>query len=296
MLWESHEPNSANFLRERQFTFIYAPLETIAGDWQLFGQAPMGSNIQALCEISRRYLFFLGNDNDNDNEIIFIANWHTIHVQRTWVKNTGGRINIHEIYKTWQRGLKPWWLMFPNINYIKQIVLGVQNRNSAECWSSFSIKHFLSCTCIPTYIPHIAHIYACLHIYTQRKLHYHWCLPALNIAESCNKVIVWKTRTIFGCVSWMGQLHISNQYYQEYNSRYEHRNNLTIFVHWKYTYTCCVDAFLVSYSWTSASLEKRLSNTSGSNWLEYLYIIQLIHRCHNLDNLQTHIPSEWPNW
>ena len=28
----------------------------------------------------------------------------------------------------------------------------------------------------------------------------------------------------------MNQLHISNQHYQEYNSRYEHHNNLTFFV------------------------------------------------------------------
>ena len=37
-----------------------------------------------------------------------------------------------------------------------------------------------------------AYTYACLHIYTQRKHHYHWCFHALSIAESCDKVIVWK--------------------------------------------------------------------------------------------------------
>ena len=55
-------------------------------------------------------------------------------------------------------GLKPSWLMCPNINYTTQIVLGVQNRNNAEGWSSSRIKHFFSCTCIPTYIPHMAHL------------------------------------------------------------------------------------------------------------------------------------------
>ena len=135
------------------------------------------------------------NDNDNDNEIIFIAKWHTDHVQRTWVKNRSGRNDIHEIYKTCQRGLKPWWLMCPNINYTKQIVWGVQNRNSAECWSSSSIKHVLSCACIPTYIPRMAHmcIYMCMftHLYIE-KASLPLMLPCINIAESCNKVIVWK--------------------------------------------------------------------------------------------------------
>ena len=47
------------------------------------------------------------NDNDNDdNETMFIAKWHTVHVQRTYVKNRSSRTNIHEIYKTWQRELE----------------------------------------------------------------------------------------------------------------------------------------------------------------------------------------------
>ena len=50
-------------------------------------------------------ILFNGNDNDNDsdNETMFTAKWHTVHVQKTWVKNRSSRTNIHEIYKTWQK-------------------------------------------------------------------------------------------------------------------------------------------------------------------------------------------------
>ena len=138
------------------------------------------------------------NDNDNDNEIIFIAKWHTDHVQRTWVKNRSGRNNIHdihEIYKTWQRGLEAIVAYVPQYQLYQADCWGVQNRNSAECWSSSSIKHVLSCACIPTYIPRMAHmfIYMCMftHLYIE-KASLPLMLPCINIAESCNKVIVWK--------------------------------------------------------------------------------------------------------
>ena len=126
---------------------------------------------------------------------MFIAKWHTVYVQRTYVKNRSSRTDIHETYKTWQRGLEAKWLMCPNINYTKQIVLGVQNRNSAGCWRSSSIKHFFHAHVYPhIYLIWLTYAYTftCLHIYTQRKHHYRWRFHALSIAESCNKVIIWK--------------------------------------------------------------------------------------------------------
>ena len=131
-------------------------------------------------------MVWLENDNDNDNEIIFIAKWHTDHVQRTWVKNRSGRNNIHEIYKTWQRGLEAMVAYVPQNQLYQAVVWGVQNRNSAECWSSSSIKHVLSCACIPTYIPRMAHMCMFTHLYIE-KASLPLMLPCINIAESYNK-------------------------------------------------------------------------------------------------------------
>ena len=49
----------------------------------------------------RLLAMFYDNYSGNDNETMFIAKWHTVHVQTTYVKNRSNRTNIHETYKTW---------------------------------------------------------------------------------------------------------------------------------------------------------------------------------------------------
>ena len=44
--------------------------------------------------------------------------------------------------------------------------LGCRTKNSAECWNSYNIMHFVSCTCISTYLSSMAHICTFMCIYT----------------------------------------------------------------------------------------------------------------------------------
>ena len=79
-------------------------------------------------------------DNDNDNEIIFIAKWHTDHVQRTWVKNRSGRNNIHEIYKTWQRGLEAIVAYVPQYQLYQADCLGSAEQKQCRVLELFQYK------------------------------------------------------------------------------------------------------------------------------------------------------------
>ena len=136
------------------------------------------------------------NDNDTDNETVFIAKWHTVHVQMTYVKNRSSRTDIHEIYKTWQRGLEAIVAYVPQYQLCRADCFGSAEQKQCRVLEVFQYKD----TYFHAHVyPHIyliwhtyAYTYTCLHIYTQRKHHYRWRFHALSIAESCNKVIVWK--------------------------------------------------------------------------------------------------------
>ena len=117
-------------------------------------------------------------ENDNDNEIMFIAKWHTVHVQRTWVKNSG-RSNIHEIYKAWQRGLEA------IVAYVPQYQL-----YQADCFGSAEQKQCRVLELFQYKTLSFMHTYT--HIYTSYGTRFHIHMHALSIAESCNKAIVWK--------------------------------------------------------------------------------------------------------
>ena len=69
------------------------------------------------------HMGFVDNDHDNDNEIIFIAKWHTNHVQKVMTKTKPviGLLYMKHI-EPGKGDVKPSWLMCPNINYTKDIV------------------------------------------------------------------------------------------------------------------------------------------------------------------------------
>ena len=107
------------------------------------------------------------NDNDNDNEIIFIAKWHTDHVQRTWVKNRSGRNNIHEIYKTWQRGLEAIVAYVPQYQLYQADCLGSAEQKQCRVLELFQYKtrSFMRMY-THIYASYGKHVHIHVHVYT----------------------------------------------------------------------------------------------------------------------------------
>ena len=107
------------------------------------------------------------NDNDNDNEIIFIAKWHTDHVQRTWVKNRSGRNNIHEIYKTWQRGLEAIVAYVPQYQLYQADCLGSAEQKQCRVLELFQYKtrSFMRMY-THIYTSYGKHVHIYVHVYT----------------------------------------------------------------------------------------------------------------------------------
>ena len=112
-------------------------------------------------------MFFFYNDNDNDNEIIFIAKWHTDHVQRTWVKNRSGRNDIHEIYKTWQRGLEAIVAYVPQYQLYQADCLG--SAEQKQCWVlelfQYKTRSFMRMY-THIYTSYGKHVHIHVHVYT----------------------------------------------------------------------------------------------------------------------------------
>ena len=99
-------------------------------------------------------------DNDNDNETMFIAKWHTVHVQRTYVKNRSSKTNIHEIYKTWQRGLEVIVAYVPQYQLYKVDCFG--SAEQKQCWV-LGVFQYKTLSFMHMYI----------HIYTSYGTHMH---------------------------------------------------------------------------------------------------------------------------
>ena len=107
------------------------------------------------------------NDNDNDNEIIFIAKWHTDHVQRTWVKNRSGRNNMHEIYKTLQRGLEAIVAYVPQYQLYQADCLGSAEQKQCRVLELFHYKtrSFMRMY-THIYTSYGKHVHIHVHVYT----------------------------------------------------------------------------------------------------------------------------------
>ena len=178
------------------------------------------------------------------------------------------------MYQTRQRGLEAIVAYVPQYQLYQADCFGSAQQKLCRVLELFQyIKHFLSCTCISTYIPRMAHmcIWICMftHLYTE-KATLPLMLPCIKYCWIMLKGHRLKTRTIFGCVSWMSQMHISNQHY----SRYKHHNNLIFcprVVPWKHIHMLC--GYISGNIFMNISkFGNKLLNTSGSNWFEYLYI------------------------
>ena len=100
------------------------------------------------------------NDNDNGNETMFIAKWHTVHVQRTYVKNRSSRTNIHEIYKTWQKGLEAIVAYVPQYQLYKADCFGSAEQKQCRVLEVFQYKT-------------ISFMHMYIHIYTSYGTHMH---------------------------------------------------------------------------------------------------------------------------
>ena len=104
--------------------------------------------------------------------------WNNLYCQVTYKSctesydenKTSNRTIIHEIYRTWQRGREAIMAYVPQYQlYQRDCVFGVQSRNNAECWNSFNLMLFLSCTCMSyVYLKKntCTYIYTCTHLYT----------------------------------------------------------------------------------------------------------------------------------
>ena len=109
-------------------------------------------------------------DNDNDNETMFIAKWHTVHVQRTYVKNRSSRTNIHEIYKTWQRGLEAIVAYVPQYQLYKADCFGSAEQRQCRVLEVFQYKtlsfmhmYIHIYTSYGTHMPLHIHVYTSIH-------------------------------------------------------------------------------------------------------------------------------------
>ena len=88
--------------------------------------------------------------------------WNNLYCQVTYKSctesydkdKTGNRTIIHETYRTWQRGREAIMAYVPQYQlYQRDCFFGVQSRNTAECWNSFNLMLFLSCTCMSYVYP-----------------------------------------------------------------------------------------------------------------------------------------------
>ena len=129
--------------------------------------------------------------------------WNNLYCQVTYKSCTesydknkmSDKTIIHEIYRTWQRGCEAIMAYVPQYQSYQRycLIFGVQSRNSAECWNSFYLMLFLSCTCMSISVSQEEHI--CTYIYTSLYKFNMITTDALmhqNVAESCKYVIVWK--------------------------------------------------------------------------------------------------------